>query len=52
MMLEMKYLTGRQRDEVTEARDRFEGLVGTTVAAAQRTGAIRHDMPVPADSLA
>jgi AcrR family transcriptional regulator len=45
MMLEMKYLTGRQREEVMEARDRFEGLVGSTVAAAQRAGAIRHDMP-------
>jgi TetR/AcrR family transcriptional regulator, cholesterol catabolism regulator len=45
MMLEMKYLTGRRREEVVEARDRFEGLVGSTVAAAQRAGAIRHDMP-------
>jgi TetR/AcrR family transcriptional regulator, cholesterol catabolism regulator len=45
MMLEMKYLTGRQREEVMEARDRFEGLVGSTVAAARRAGAIRHDMP-------
>jgi TetR/AcrR family transcriptional regulator, cholesterol catabolism regulator len=46
MMLEMKYLTGQQREEVMEARDRFEGLVASTVAAAQRAGAIRHDMPV------
>jgi AcrR family transcriptional regulator len=45
MMLEMKYLTGRQREEVMEARDRYEGLVGSTVAAAQRAGAVRHDMP-------
>lgn len=45
MMLEMKHLTGRQREEVMEARDRFEGLVGSTVAAAQRKGAIRSDMP-------
>jgi TetR/AcrR family transcriptional regulator, cholesterol catabolism regulator len=46
MMLEMKYLTGHQRDEVVEARDRYEGLVGSTISAAQRSGAIRHDMPV------
>jgi TetR/AcrR family transcriptional regulator, cholesterol catabolism regulator len=45
MMLEMRYLTGRQREEIVEARDRYEGLVGSTVAAAQRAGAIRHDMP-------
>jgi AcrR family transcriptional regulator len=45
MMLEMKYLTGRQREEVMEARDRYEGLVGSVVAAAQRAGAVRHDMP-------
>jgi AcrR family transcriptional regulator len=45
MMLEMKYLTGRQREEVMEARDRYEGLVGSTVAGAQRAGAVRHDMP-------
>jgi AcrR family transcriptional regulator len=45
MMLEMKYLTGQHLREVMEVRDRFEGLVGSTVAAAQRAGAIRHDMP-------
>src|SRR5258705_6488755 len=45
MMLEMKYLTGQHLQEVMEVRDRFEGLVGSTVAAAQRAGAIRHDMP-------
>jgi TetR/AcrR family transcriptional regulator, cholesterol catabolism regulator len=46
MMLEMKYLTGSHYEEVMKARNRFEGLVGATVAAAQRAGAIRHDMPV------
>jgi hypothetical protein len=45
MMLEMKSLTGSQRDEVMEARDRFEGLVGSTITAAQRAGVLRHDMP-------
>jgi TetR/AcrR family transcriptional regulator, cholesterol catabolism regulator len=45
MMLEMKYLTGQRREEVMDARNRFEGLVGSTVAAAQRAGVIRHDMP-------
>jgi TetR/AcrR family transcriptional regulator, cholesterol catabolism regulator len=45
MMLEMKYLTGQHLQEVIEARDRFEALVGSMVASAQRAGAIRHDMP-------
>jgi TetR/AcrR family transcriptional regulator, cholesterol catabolism regulator len=45
MMLEMKHLAGQQLEEVMEARNRFEGLVGSTVRAAQRAGAIRHDMP-------
>jgi TetR/AcrR family transcriptional regulator, cholesterol catabolism regulator len=45
-MLEMKYLTGSHYEEVMEARNRFEGLVGAAVAAAQRAGAMRHDMPV------
>jgi TetR/AcrR family transcriptional regulator, cholesterol catabolism regulator len=45
MMLEMRFLTGEYSEEVMEARNRFEGLVGSTVAAAQRAGAIRHDMP-------
>jgi AcrR family transcriptional regulator len=45
MMLEMKYLTGDERDEVMEARNRFEGLVGSTISSAQRVGVIRHDMP-------
>jgi TetR/AcrR family transcriptional regulator, cholesterol catabolism regulator len=44
MMLEMKYLTGVQRDEVMDARNRYEGLVGATVSSAQRAGALRHDM--------
>jgi TetR/AcrR family transcriptional regulator, cholesterol catabolism regulator len=45
MMLEMKFLTGELYKEVMEARNRFEGLVGSTVLAAQRAGAVRHDMP-------
>jgi TetR/AcrR family transcriptional regulator, cholesterol catabolism regulator len=45
MMLEMKFLTGQHLQEVIEARDRFEALVGSMVASAQRAGAIRHDMP-------
>ena len=45
MMLEMRFLTGEYYAEVMEARNRFEGLVGSTIANAQRAGAIRHDMP-------
>src|SRR3984893_15597952 len=38
MMLEMKALSGDQLVEVMAARDRYEGLVGATVSAAQRSG--------------
>jgi TetR/AcrR family transcriptional regulator, cholesterol catabolism regulator len=44
MMLEMKSLSGVFREEVQNARDRYEGLVGATISAAQRAGALRHDM--------
>ena len=45
MMLEMRSLTGSQHDEVMDLRNRYEGLVGSTVARAQRAGALRHDIP-------
>src|ERR1700722_6743204 len=45
MMLEMKSLTGPLLEDVQHARDRYEGLVGSTISGAQRAGAVRHDMP-------
>jgi len=45
MMLEMKNLSGDYLNEVVSARNRYEGLVGETVAAAQRAGALRQDTP-------
>ncbi|HSY16154.1 MAG TPA: TetR/AcrR family transcriptional regulator C-terminal domain-containing protein, partial [Jatrophihabitantaceae bacterium] len=46
MMLEMKSLIDDQLAHVVDARTRYEGLIGSTIASAQRAGVLRHDVPV------